>query len=138
MRRAVQRGDALDLEPAGADAVDTSAHGDEALGDVGHLGLHGGVLDHGAQRGLADRLRGDGHAVVPVGDVDAHEDDAGVGFGRPHRDLGERPGVDTHAREQRRRLDGVLEGAALETVCHAGDLPWNFGARVTGEPCMCS
>ena len=41
--------------------------------------------------------------------------------GRPHGDLGVGAGVDAHTRKQRRCLDRVLEGAALETVCrHAG------------------
>ena len=46
--------DALDGEGAGADAGDLGAHLDEALGDVGDLGLHRGILDdRGARASVA-------------------------------------------------------------------------------------
>ena len=43
----------------------------------------GGVGDHGAELGLADRFRRGGNNVVAVGDVGADEADAGVRRGRP-------------------------------------------------------
>src|SRR6185437_7174668 len=95
-----------------------------------------GVADHRAELGLADRLRRHRHEVVAVGDVGAHEDDPGVGRRGADRDLGVGSGVHADAGEQRGRLDGVLEGAALETVCwHAWDLPyWGEAPRTEERP----
>jgi hypothetical protein len=69
----------------------------------------GGVVDDGAQLGLADGVRLDRHAVVAVMDVGAHEDDPGVDRGRTHGDAHVRAGVQAHPGEDDRSGDRMLK-----------------------------
>ena len=79
---AVEFGDALDLDGAGAGAFDLCAHGVEQSGEVGDLGLAGAVFEEGFAVG-----EGGGHEeVFGAGDGDLVEDDVrafeavGAGF----------------------------------------------------------
>ena len=58
----------------------------------------GGVLDHGVQAGVDDGLARDRDAVVAVGDVGAHEDDARAGRGRTDGQTHALARVHAHAR----------------------------------------
>ena len=86
----------------------------------------GGVGDHSAQLGLADRLGADRHAIVAIGHIGADEDDAGIGGRGPHRDTGMGAGVHADAGEDRRALQGVLkrgcgqDRSPLESQCWPG------------------
>ena len=80
--RAVEFGDALDLDGGGAGAFDLRAHGDEQRGEVGDFGLARAVLEDGFAVG-----QGGGHQeVFGAGDGDLVEDDVralqavGAGF----------------------------------------------------------
>ena len=80
--RAVEFGDALDADGAGAGAFDLRAHGVEEGGEVGDFGFAGAVLEEGFAVG-----EGGGHEeVFGAGDGDLVEDDVrafeavGAGF----------------------------------------------------------
>ena len=75
----------------------------------GRNGDAGGVADHGAQLGLADRLSRRRDPVVPVGDIGANEDDARVGRRRPDRDTHMGAGVHADAGEDGGAQHGVLQ-----------------------------
>ena len=66
VRRAVQRGHAVDVELVGADAGDLGAHGVEHIGQILHMRLTGGIADDG----------------VAFADDGGHQDVFGAGDGR--------------------------------------------------------
>ena len=71
MARAVELGDAVDLDSGGACAFNLCAHGVEQGGEVGDFGLAGAVLEEGVAIG-----EGCGHEeVFGAGDGDLVEDD---------------------------------------------------------------
>ena len=68
----------------------------------------GGIVDHGAKTGLADRFGGHADGVVDVLDVGAHKGDAGIGSRRTHHDPDMDAGVNANAREDHGPGDSVL------------------------------
>ena len=66
------------------------------------------ILDHGVQAGVNDGLARHRNAVVAVGDVGAHEDDARAGRGRTHDQLDALAGVNADAGADGRSDDGLF------------------------------
>jgi hypothetical protein len=125
--RAVQFIDALDGQRAGADAVDLRAHRHEALGDVGDLGLHGGVLDHrlalGERRGHQDDVRG---ADRDLGEHDAVAAQAalrrlGDDIALVDVDLGPKLLEAVEEQIDRARADGAAAGQRHARLVGAGE-----------------
>ena len=76
--------DAVDFEPAGADAGDARAHGVEHVGEAGDFGLGGGVDDDGAaggEDGGHEHVLGAGDGGVVEPDEPAGEGAVGAGEG---------------------------------------------------------
>ncbi len=92
----------------GIDIVDTQRRkGGHDVFDRRHRHA-GGVGDDGAQTGLRDVFSGGGDAVVAVGDIRTHEDDAASGRRRAHDHAHRDTGVKPHSGDNRRTAKGMF------------------------------